>query len=260
MHLRHDGRSYSGEKILLQSLCCVYNPRMSRVSSLYRLQQIDLSLDRAHARIEEIDRILANDEEILTKKKSLETRKIKLEAAHKAHTKADDAVSAQRSKLEQTERTLYSGTVRNPKELQDLQQESESIKRYLVTLEDRLLDAMIELDDNEKAFNAANDDLAQSEDARASLHQDLLKERERLTTEIGRCETEREAAVSDVAAEDLKLYESLRGRFSGMVIALERDSSCSACGVELARSIRQEIRTGDDLIRCRQCGRILYSG
>ncbi|MEJ2550890.1 MAG: C4-type zinc ribbon domain-containing protein [Anaerolineales bacterium] len=233
---------------------------MSRVSSLYRLQQIDLSLDRAHARIEEIDQTLADEEEILQKKKTLETKKGKLEAARKAHTKADDAVSAQRDKVNQTERTLYSGTVRNPKELQDLQQESESLKRYLVTLEDRLLDAMIELDDAEKTFDAANDDLTQSENSRASLHQDLLKERERLTMEIGRCEAEREAAVSDVTAEDLKLYESLRKRFSGMVVTLERDSSCSACGVELARSIRQEIRTGDDLIRCRQCGRILYAG
>ncbi|MEJ2607634.1 MAG: C4-type zinc ribbon domain-containing protein [Anaerolineales bacterium] len=146
---------------------------MSCVSSLYRLQQIDLSLDRAHARIEEIDQTLADEEEILQKKKTLETKKGKLEAARKAH---------------------------------------------------------------------------------------LLKERERLTMEIGRCEAEREAAVSDVTAEDLKLYESLRKRFSGMVVTLERDSSCSACGVELARSIRQEIRTGDDLIRCRQCGRILYAG
>ncbi len=248
------------KNILLQSLSCVYNPRMSRVSSLYRLQQIDLSLDRAHARIEEIDQILADDEEILKKKKILETRKEKLEATRKAHTKADDAVSAQRSKIEQSERTLYSGTVRNPKELQDLQQESESLKRYLVTLEDRLLDAMIELDDTEKTFNAASDDLTQSEDSRAALHQALLEERERLSMEISRCEAEREAAVSDVTAEDLKLYESLRERFSGMVVTLERDSSCGACGVELARSIRQEIRTGDSLIRCSQCGRVLYAG
>ncbi len=260
MHLRHEGWFDWGAIFLLQTHGRVYNPRMSRVSSLYRLQQIDESLDRAHARIDEIDRILADDEVILQKRKFLETKRTKLEAALKAHTKADDAVGAQRSKMEQTEGTLYSGTVRNPKELQDLQQEAESLKRYLVTLEDRLLDAMIELDESEKAFDKANDDLAQSEDSRQSLHQDLLEERERLSMEINRCEAEREAAVTDVTAEDLKLYESLRDRFSGMVIVLERDSSCSACGVELARSIRQEINTGDNLIRCRQCGRILYAG
>jgi predicted nucleic acid-binding Zn-ribbon protein len=233
---------------------------MSRASSLYRLQQIDESLDRAHERIEEITRILADDEEIRQKKKICAAKEATFEIARKAHKKADDAVAAQRTKIEQTERTLYGGSVRNPKELQDRQQEAESLKRYLVTLEDRLLDAMIELDEAEKAFSAARDDLAQTEASKATMHQDLIEEREQLSMEISRCEAEREAAVTDVSEEDLQLYESLRDRFAGMVIALARDSSCSACGMELARSVHQEIRTEDTLIRCHQCGRILYAG
>jgi len=245
---------------LLQSRSCVYNPRMSRASSLYRLQQIDESLGRADERIEEINRILADDEEIHQKKKIFVAKEATAEAARKAHKQADDAVASQRTKIEQTERTLYGGSVRNPKELQDRQQEAESLKRYLVTLEDRLLDAMIELDEAEKAFSAARDELELTEASKASMHQDLIKEREQLSMEISRCEAEREAAVTDVSEEDLKLYESLRKRFAGMVIALTRDSSCSACGMELARSIHQEVHTGDTLIRCHQCGRILYAG
>jgi hypothetical protein len=233
---------------------------MSRASSLYRLQQIDESLDRAHERIEEINRILADDEEIRQKQKILAAKEATFEAARKAHKKADDEVASQRTKIEQTERTLYGGSVRNPKELQDRQQEAESLKRYLVTLEDRLLDAMIELDESEKSFSAASDELAQTEASKASMHQDLIEERDQLSMEILRCEAEREAAEADVSEEDLKLYESLRDRFAGMVIALTRDSSCSACGMELARSVHQEIRTGDTLIRCHQCGRILYAG
>ncbi len=233
---------------------------MSRASSLYRLQQIDGILDRADERIEEINRILADDEEIRQKKKILEAKEKKFEAARKSHIKADDEVAAQRTKIEQTERTLYGGSVRNPKELQDRQQEAESLKRYLVTLEDRLLDAMIELDEAEKAFSAASDELTQTEASKTSMHQALIEEREQLSMEISRCEAEREAALADVTEDDLKLYESLRDRFAGMVIALAHDSSCSACGMELARSVHQEVHTGDTLIRCHQCGRILYAG
>jgi predicted nucleic acid-binding Zn-ribbon protein len=233
---------------------------MSRVSSLYRLQQIDEILDRSQDRIEEIKRILADDEEIIKKKKVVEEKKAKFDTTRKAHTKANDEVTSQRSKIEQTERMLYGGTVRDPKELQDRQQEAESLKRYLVTLEDRLLDAMIELDEAEKSLTSASDDLSQSEASRASMHEDLIKEQDQLTTEIARFQAEREAAVSDVDDADLDLYESLRKRFAGMVIALERESSCSACGMELASSTRQELFTGDNLIRCRQCSRILYAG
>lgn len=233
---------------------------MSRVSSIYRLQEIDRALDRNHARIEEISRILEDDAEIKRLKDKLQQAEEKLSAARTAHSKADHAVETQRAKIEQTERTLYSGTVQNPKELQDRQQEAESLKRYLVTLEDRLLDAMIELEEHEANHNQAHQVLSAAEKKRMEEHGALIEEQTRLHSDIERCEAEREAAQTDVNEEDLALYNTLRERFAGIAVSTEQRGNCSACGVELARSLLQEIRTGDDLVRCRQCSRILYAG
>jgi predicted nucleic acid-binding Zn-ribbon protein len=51
---------------------------------------------------------------------------------------AEAEVGRQKVKIEQSESNLYSGNVKNPKELQDLQNEIAALKRYLITLEDRV--------------------------------------------------------------------------------------------------------------------------
>jgi predicted nucleic acid-binding Zn-ribbon protein len=70
---------------------------------------------------------------------------------------------------------------------------------------------------------------------------------------------EREAAEVGVRAEDLELYRSLRKGPGSLAVAELQDDTCTACGVSLSASARQEVRTGPGLIRCRQCGRILYA-
>jgi len=67
-------------------------------------------------------------------------------------------------------------------------------------------------------------------------------------------------AAADVSEGDMPLYGSLRKSGSGLAVAEMLDGTCGACGLTLAASARQEVRTGPGLIRCMQCGRILYAG
>ncbi|MFA9404032.1 MAG: zinc ribbon domain-containing protein, partial [Anaerolineales bacterium] len=81
-----------------------------------------------------------------------------------------------------------------------------------------------------------------------------------LLSTIERTTTEREAALSNISADDLKTYEKFRRRFDGIALALLASGNCGVCGVDLARSKEQEIRGGNTLVYCDQCGRILYAG
>jgi predicted nucleic acid-binding Zn-ribbon protein len=233
---------------------------MSRASSLHRLQELDLELARSRERIDEIRLILEDDEAVVRTRAALDVAKEKQAEMRSNHSRAEHAVASQRSKIEQTEKTLYSGTVRNPKELQDRQQEAESLKRYLLVLEDRLLDEMIALEEADQRVRSASADLAEAEELFNSTHADLTAELEGLQSDITRLETEHEAALADVEARDLELYNELRERIGGHVVALAQDGSCSICGVDLSSSEFQTIRAGDEVTRCRQCGRILYAG
>ncbi|MCJ7823970.1 MAG: C4-type zinc ribbon domain-containing protein [Anaerolineales bacterium] len=233
---------------------------MSRVSNIFRLQELDLELSRCHERIAEIDMQLADDEEVKTARSDLESKEEQLAEANLANSSADHAVGSQRTKIENTEKTLYGGSVTNPKELEDLQLESESLKRYLDTLEDRLLEVMVALEEAELKHDQASQKLTQLI-ARKSGENDLLNaDRLDLLSTIERTEIEREPALSNISAEDLKTYEKFRQRFGGIALALIHEGSCGVCGVDLARSIEQDIRSGNTLVYCEQCGRILYAG
>jgi predicted nucleic acid-binding Zn-ribbon protein len=233
---------------------------MSRASNLYRLQELDLDLDRSRNRIEEIKVTLEDDEEVRRYQRSLDEADEVLKNTRTVNLGAEHAVATQREKIAQTESKLYGGLIRNPKELQDLQQEAESLKRFLMTLEDRLLEAMIGLEDAVQKQILAREDLNRVEEAHAALHKDLKQEHEELEIRISRCTAEREAALENVSREDLTLYQELRKRKCGVAIALLQEGSCSICGLNLARSIQQAIGSGTELITCNQCGRILYAG
>ena len=122
---------------------------MSQSFKLFRLQQIDSELDKIYSRLNEIEAKLADDLQIRLAQEKVEDAHQEQNDAALQLRRAEVDVQSQRSKIEQSEATLYSGKVKNPKELQDLQNEAEALKRYLTILEDRQLEAMLVLDDAE---------------------------------------------------------------------------------------------------------------
>lgn len=233
---------------------------MSRISNIYRLQEIDLEIESSQKRIEEIDHILGQDEAVLQAQAILTQRDGELTEARSTNLSADHAVASQREKIDQTEKALYSGSVTNPKELQDLQMEAESLRRHLATLEDRYLEAMVKLESAEEAQLEATETLDVIQQRKARQQSDLTNEKETLIDNLARLDEERQAAVVDVTTEDSALYNELRQRLAGKALALLQDGVCSACGVELARSRQQEVSSGSEVVRCSQCSRILYAG
>ena len=120
---------------------------MSESFKLFRLQQIDSELDKSYARIKAIDQLLADDEKIRRSQFKLDRAKKEHFDAEKNLRLAEQKVKDQRIKIERSQAALYGGKVSNPKELQDLQQESESLKKYLSILEDQQLEAMLAMDE-----------------------------------------------------------------------------------------------------------------
>lgn len=233
---------------------------MNRAHNLHRLQNIDLEIDESNARLAEISEILEDDQELETAKISLERAEAELISTRASLQSAEGVVNSQRFKIEQTEKNLYSGSVQNPRELQDLQMESESLKRYLSTLEDRLLDAMVAHEDAELAFEDFTTQVEKIEQLREVEHTELLKEQSHIMNDLIRLENDREAALAMITPEDLKLYDNLRTKHSGRAVALLDGANCNLCGLSIGSSIQQKIRSGSELVQCTQCNRILYSG
>lgn len=231
---------------------------MGHVLSLYRLQQIDSQTDRARARIQEIDALLDDDAELRLAREREQEARTRHQAAERALGQAEMDVHNQQIKIEQTEASLYGSGAHSPKELQDLQNETAALKRYLVVLEDRQLEAMQAVEEAESALQSARTVLQAAEHSRGRQVEDLRSERETLEKEISRLGTERQAAGGALPPDVSGLYEELRQQRQGVAVASISDSSCGVCGSSLTPALVQNARSDGQPALCPSCGRILY--
>jgi predicted nucleic acid-binding Zn-ribbon protein len=233
---------------------------MNQAFHLYRLQQIDTQIDHTVSGLEEVAKLLAGDETVQQAQHMVEETARTLHQAAQNLKKMEFAVREQQLKIAQSEAMLYSGKVKNPKELQDLQKEIVSLKKHLGTLEDQQLEAMLAQEESDERHNGCQAALIQAQAAFAEHSAGWLGQKDQLEHNLERLQTERLTAVSPVSGPDLKTYESIRKRKSGVAVTSVREGSCAVCGATIRPSELQAARSAQDLVYCSTCGRILYSG
>ena len=231
---------------------------MSRPFQLYRLQQIDSQLDSVNKRLGEVEAALEDDRALRLATSRAESAEGDHNKAHKALRKAEDNVRQQTMKIEQSEASLYGGKVRNPKELQDLQNEVAALKRYLSVLEDRQLEAMLAEEEAAENLTTATNELEKARTQSAQKSSELLAQKDNLLKDHSRFSKERGAATSSIPDEDMKLYMQLRKQRRGIAVAKVTDKACSACGSILNSALLHAAHSATQINTCDTCGRILY--
>lgn len=233
---------------------------MSEALNLFRLQKLDTTTDKAKTRLDEIDHALSDDENVRRARKKLEkAQKHAKEVRIKLH-QIEDKVESQRIKRKTTQNSLFSGKIKNPKELQDLQMESEALKRYIAQLEDEQLEAMIANEEAEKTEKNAQKAFQQAKGTAAEENAALLGEKTKLEEDLERLLREKEAVLQALPQKTLTLYQKLRKRKHGAAVAAVSDGGCSICGQALTPADLQAVRSSSRLVFCPSCGRILYEG
>ena len=232
---------------------------MSAALGLYRLQQVDSQIDQIKARLKVIRDILENDLELQTAARQFSSADNNYKDAQRALKQSEAEVEKQRIKIEQTESSLYGGRVHNPKELQDLQKEVSSLKRYLEVLEERELEAMLVIETSEKVSQEAKARLDHVQSNRSDQNRDLTQESELLHKNLERLNTERQAVIGDLAQQKLSIYDQLRQQRRGIAVTTISDAACAACGTTLTPSQQQNARSTSQLFNCPSCGRILFA-
>ena len=230
-----------------------------RTKVLYALQRIDNRLARAKRRYREVQERLGESEE--------------LSDARAAHKEAQAALSAARGrlrdheleaegvaqKLRETEERLYSGRVRNPKELSDLQQESEYLKRRRSALEESVLGEMMAVERLAAQAEAAAEHYAAVETAWRSENADLSAEYDALRQELTELLGKRNSVTRHVSEQDMAEYDALRRLRGGIAVVAVRDDTCQVCHVEVPmRDVERARAGGNTFMYCSGCERILY--
>lgn len=231
--------------------------QFNQAALLYGLQKIDLQNARLRTRMKEIDAALNSDEDVAQAANRLDSAGEALKPWQARARDLELEIKGVAAKIQETDGELYGGKVKNPKALQELQDEIEALKRRQSQLEDTLLEVMVKTDEGQAAVDDATDGLAQAKAAQTVKLADLVAERKRLEGELADGSEKRKQAAARIDPENLKTYEGLRQRMRGTPVALLRDDGCTACGVEQTSTIAQQVRQGRRLVLCASCGRIL---
>ena len=231
---------------------------MSQVSEIQSLQELDDQRATFRAALESVEAKIRGDPQLDEARRRLAAADTELSPVKKDQVRVDGQLKMLTSKIEAEEKRLYSGTVTNAKELQNIQHEVDSLKEQRLRLEDQLLEVELRLDSANREQSAAAQDVLEREKARSTDVEGWKHEVRTLNDSITRTDARRETQKIKIAPRALLVYEDVRRRRGGMAVARVQGSTCGACRIQMPDSVRKKVFNSDVLAQCPNCERILY--
>lgn len=201
---------------------------------------------------------------------SLETSRSELDAKRRDAQILVDDLTAEQAKVDadveqvKARRTrdrdrMDQGLITNPKDLERMQGELESLQRRITALEDEELEVMARLEDAQQDLDGFTSQVAAADERLAALAAARDEKLQALDAELQSLDAERRPAADGLPADLLALYDRLRESKGGVGAALLRARQCGGCRLTLDAHEIAEIRTKpeDEVVRCEECQRIL---
>ena len=227
---------------------------------LFQLQKVDLRFDQIEARLKKVNDLIEHNQALQEADVLVKKAESNVALKNAEITELENAAHSKTIKIEQSEASLYKGGNQNPKELADLQKEIASLKRVLSTIEEDQLNKLTELEDLSLALSKNQEAYSVIFDNWQNANQSLMVELESLNKEKEKIKAERLVVISQVAPENLSLYEKLRISKNRIAVTSVEEESCTICGSEISAANIQKAKSSTSLTTCPSCGRILYTG
>lgn len=229
---------------------------MSQVSQLYKLQQIDTEIQQKKGRLGEVVRLQRETDELLSARKRAQAADQTLQKWQARQSDLNLELMSLNNEADRTNQRLYSGNVRNPKELEDLEHKLQELGRRKATLEDELLEAMIMIEDAQEEKDKADASLAEIELRWQADQKDLQQEQNELALRLADLTEARKKQVNLIEQPLLVQYQRLASHKGGVAVAGLVDNRCTGCHLTVSANKVSRAERGE-IVTCGACGRIL---
>ncbi len=229
---------------------------MSIARQLYQLQEVDSELESNEHALNQITRQLGESEVVIETRNKLASERQHLEELTHQQDSVEWDIDDITGKLTTVQEELYSGKIRNPKELTNLQQEIDSLKVKRNHLEDQTLEIMEGVELAKKSVATLDRELKRLETEWQSQQQKLLANLEQLRAVISNLKHKRELLAAEIDSQLVEVYHELKKQ-RGTAVAKVEQGICHGCRISLPVTELQRARSGS-LVRCSSCGRILF--
>jgi len=228
-------------------------------ADLQRLTELE-KIDREASRLtEEVaglpKRVAAIEAKLAEHKAAVEKAKARIKGNETTRRQMEADIKGFQEKI--AKYRSQSSSVKTNDEYRALMHEVEFTEKQISGCEDKILDLMIGLENEEKALKVAEAELKTES---ADVEKEKAEARVRTAEDeklLAGLKAKRDELRAGVDYSALAHYDRvMRQRKSAMAEA--RDQKCMACFVMVRPQTWQEIRTNEQIITCNSCGRILY--
>lgn len=226
------------------------------VRQLYQLQLLELEIESAEKASARAQARLNDNEELRQAKAALAAAQSELDALLKTQKDTDWAISDITAKMTVANESLYSGRVRNPKELTSLQQELEGFKHQRDPLEEKAMTLMEKIESQQSRLKQRDAELKAVESRLREEHKTLHAQIDELKAKLAELHEQHSQAIAVIPPDEARFYADLKKR-RGVAVARVDKGTCGSCRISLSSAELQRARSGK-LAQCSSCTRVLF--
>jgi predicted nucleic acid-binding Zn-ribbon protein len=229
---------------------------LADIEKLLHLQEADREIRRLNEEVAALPkRVAVIEQKLAGTQTGLEKAKASVKADEASRRKYDSNIQDLQGKISKYKD--QSLAVKTNEQYKALQHEIEFAEKEIRANEDKILELMLNAEAREKEVKAAELELkaetVEIEKEKADARERTAEDQKLLTEWNGK----REGLRAGIDEDLLRHYERV-SKFRGSGICEVRDHKCMGCQVMLRPQTYNDVRSGEQLVYCDSCQRVLY--
>ena len=224
---------------------------------LIALQRLDTTAEAARRKLaDEPEHAKVLEARLEAARQRVAAAKTALAANQAARREIEKDVAMHQSRLSKFRETAMA--VKTNVEYHAVQKEIGYAQGEIKTLEDKVLERMLEADELNAALKKAESDLAAEQKAADADRKAMTAEHGELQASVERIAGERAQLVAALDKSVFAIFEQVAKKRHGVAVAEARDGICTICHVRLRPQVFNTVRRNDAITQCDSCNRVLY--
>lgn len=224
---------------------------------LLKLQVIDYDLGELERSKEYIPDMMQNlNREIKQSKERLDTERKQLQEAQATRSNLELEIASREAELQKAQQKMMS--IKTNKEYDALVAEIDSAKEFISNKETELLETIELIETLDKQISEDESKVEAVEENNAKQLQILQQKINSIGDKVANKENERDEVSARIPRRTLSMYERVRRGKGGTAVVVVKKRACGACYKALTPQKVQEIKKGDRIHTCENCGSLLF--
>ena len=235
----------------------------STANRLLELQRVDALIDSLGLRLERsstLEELRCLEKSVKKLEQDFAEHMREVSELQRYESKLDTEIGVIEQKAEEIKAQLFGGEIRSSRELTALQRELKNLEEKKASLEGKLLETLLQLDEFRSTTPELEKDLQLAREKLHGLRDAWEKESSKIQEEIASLQRQRELMALSIPITVIESYERLSAHMGGVAVARVDGIKCTGCNVDLSKAALEELaKAEEELPRCENCGRIIVT-